>query len=184
MKWFWADLHLNHAALLEHRPGYRDVFEMNEDLVFRWNKYVGPRDEAWVLGDFGFKHGLLGTPLPDLFALLNGRKHLIVGNHDEKNPAVLKLGWESVEKFSVVKDDGMSAFLCHYPVESWPSMHHGRIHLHGHSHGSLRTRLPRRFDVGADATPHPRNLPEMWALGHAEDFVPVDHHRERKERAE
>ena len=80
MRWFTADLHLGHANIIRYcnRP-FADVEEMNEELVRRWNARVTPNDEVWVLGDFA-----LGR-IAESFACgrrLNGRKSLVVGNHD------------------------------------------------------------------------------------------------------
>ena len=38
---------------------------------------------------------------------------------------------------------------CHYPMRAWVRIHHGALHLYGHTHGSLPgTR--RSCDVGLD----------------------------------
>ena len=48
-----ADLHLGHANIIRYcgRP-YRDVNEMNEDLIRRWNSVVSDNDRVFFLGDF------------------------------------------------------------------------------------------------------------------------------------
>ena len=117
---------------------------MNEAIVERWNARVRKKEEIFFLGDFGF-----GKEVATTFQRLNGRKHLIVGNHDLKQgKAVLNAGWDSVEQIKVFKDNGRRVVLCHYPIESWPSAHKGALHFHGHSHGSLKRRIPGRLDVG------------------------------------
>ena len=79
---FTSDSHFCHKNIIEFcsRP-FETVEEMNEKLVENWNKVVGPSDIVYHLGDFCFAgsaewHYLLGK--------LNGRIHLIIGNHDEK----------------------------------------------------------------------------------------------------
>ena len=48
-----ADLHLGHANIIRYcgRP-YRDINEMNEDLIRRWNSVVTDNDRVFFLGDF------------------------------------------------------------------------------------------------------------------------------------
>ena len=38
----------------------------------------------------------------------------------------------------------------HFPIHSWNRQHHGSIHLHGHTHGSLDNSHLFRFDMGVD----------------------------------
>ena len=79
---FTSDSHFCHSNIIKFcdRP-FKDVEEMNEILIDNWNKTVGPNDIIYHLGDFCFAgsaewHSILGR--------LNGRIHLILGNHDEK----------------------------------------------------------------------------------------------------
>ena len=48
-----SDLHLGHANIIKYcnRP-YRDVNEMNEDLINKWNQVIGDTDRVFFLGDF------------------------------------------------------------------------------------------------------------------------------------
>lgn len=176
MIFFWSDTHFNHEGIIKHcgRP-YKDVHEMNQELILRWNDVVGPSDTIYLLGDFAFKHPK-GMPLPDIFACLLGHKHLIVGNHDERNPAVLKLPWESISHLRVVKEKGRRAVLCHFPIESWYGAHRGVLHFHGHCHGSLKRVIAHRFDVGADVFVHPISFDDLWERADAQIFAPSDHH--------
>lgn len=148
--WFWADTHFHHRNIIDFcgRP-FGSVEEMNDEMVRRWNERVGERGEIFFLGDFGFS-----SKVRETFPLLKGKKHLIIGNHDEKQGKhVLSVGWDSVSHLRVVKWEGKRIVLCHYPIESWPGMHRGWYHFHGHSHGSLRRLLKRRLDVGFEPYP-------------------------------
>lgn len=183
MIYFWSDTHFNHEAIIRYMSyggwsgsrAYKGVKEMNAALEEKWNSVVGPTDTIYLLGDFGFTSSKL-EPIEDIFSRLNGHKHLIIGNHDEKNPKVLKLSWESQERLRVVKEDGHRVVVCHYPLESWPSSHHGAVHLHGHSHGHLKRVLPHRFDVGVDVEEVPRSLQHYVQLSAAQPFEATDHH--------
>lgn len=148
---------------------------MNASMVERWNARVGPKDTIYLLGDFGFSHSQL-EPLETIFARLNGHKHLVVGNHDEKNPKSLKLAWESVSHLRMVRQDGIKAVACHYPLETWASAHHGVLMLHGHSHGTLKRVIPHRFDVGVDVKARPVSLNEYAVRAAAQTFTATDHH--------
>ncbi len=177
--YFWSDTHFNHAGIMRHCPKtrghYGSVSEMNDSLISRWNSVVGPTDSIHLLGDFAFKTKE-GIDLDVLFNALHGHKHLIVGNHDEKNPAVLKLPWESVRHLGFVKYDSKKVAVCHYPMETWASAHHGVPHLHGHSHGTLKRQIPHRYDVGADVYERPVSWDEIWDRAGAEVFNAQDHH--------
>lgn len=148
--------------------------EMNEALVDRWNETVRPSDTIWLLGDFAFS--AKDADLPALFARLHGHKCLVVGNHDDRNPKVLKLGWERVERLLAVKALGMRAVACHFPLETWEGAARGYIHVHGHSHGTLKRKLPRRWDVGVDVQPRPVSLDALWEMGQAQEFIAADHY--------
>ncbi|MCF1193194.1 metallophosphoesterase, partial [Mangrovimonas sp. AS39] len=78
--WFTSDLHLGHKNILvyekEARP-FETVEEMNETLISNWNNTVRTSDIVFCLGDFAF-----GRSNVDLAARLNGRKRLVMGNHD------------------------------------------------------------------------------------------------------
>jgi calcineurin-like phosphoesterase family protein len=80
--WFTADTHFGHAKIIGYtkRP-FRDVCEMDEIMIQRWNATVGPGDLVFHLGDFGMvrRH----DPRSYL-AKLNGTIILIPGNHDSK----------------------------------------------------------------------------------------------------
>lgn len=172
MKYLWADTHFGHAKIIEFtkRP-FANVEEMNEVMVTRWNSTVRPGDEIYLLGDFSFEK----DPAPT-FARLNGKKHLVIGNHDESRRAVLELGWESVSHLTVVREEGARVVCCHYPIESWPQAHRGYLMAHGHTHGTLKRILPHRFDVGFDEFPWPLAVQELAKIAELQTFNPTDHH--------
>jgi calcineurin-like phosphoesterase family protein len=171
----WSDLHLNHANVIRYcnRPD-ADVKAMNTRLIGAWNSKVTNLDTVYFLGDFGF--GDQPDNLSFVYHLLNGQKHLVIGNHDEKNRETMNLPWASKSHIKVVRHNGVKAVLCHYPIESWPSAHRGALHFHGHSHGSLKRKIAHRFDVGCDVFPAPVSFDELITLANAQEFDAVDHH--------
>lgn len=176
--WFTADTHFGHAAIMRFCPRTRpgaDVEEMTELLIERWNSVVAPDDEVWHLGDFAFGPS---RRWEEYFLRLNGRKHLMVGNHDSNR--TIALGWETVGDLHTWKGFGTSAVLCHYPLLTWNRAHNGRWMLHGHSHGGLGIPYTTRMDVGIDAHEESRPFAYEEVLTTLErlEYQPVDHHRQ------
>lgn len=180
--WLTSDTHFNHEGAIRHnnRP-WSDVYKMNAGLIENYNSLVSPGDEVYHLGDFGFINQY-GEDLEAIFSKLNGHKHLIVGNHDEQNKAILKFKWASVSHYKLLKvgksATGIRAVLMHYPLETW--YHPERyIMLHGHCHGNLKRVIPRRHDVGVDPNGyHPINLENIHSTLMTQEFIPQDHHGE------
>ena len=164
---FTADLHLGHADIVTSRMArprpFASIEEHDEAIISRWNETVlSNSDDVYVLGDFSL--GLDAAALERAFRRLRGRKHLIVGNHDHAR--TLRLPWSSkpadLRRIAVDHGDRRHDIVaCHYPMRSWVRVHHGSLHLYGHTHGSLPgTR--RSCDVGVDVWEfRPVTLPEI-----------------------
>lgn len=142
---FTADSHFFHKRMLDFRP-FDSIEEMNEAIIDNWNKVVTQKDEVWHLGDVSFGNQ---RDSQALVRRLNGRKHLVLGNHDRKKNYV-STSFESIQNYKEMKFDKQFLVLCHFPILKWNKGHYGSIHLHGHSHGSLPQEPIRRFDVGVD----------------------------------
>ena len=188
MIYFTADLHFNHNGIIGYcgridpstgRP-FASAAKMNEVMIERWNAAVhNENDEVWVLGDFGFspRKGVFlgeGEELDVIFHRLRGRKSLVVGNHDEKNPKGLKLPWERQEKLFTFKGPGGRAELCHYPLESWKGSSGGALMFHGHSHGALKRQAYHRFDVGVDVYGCPQPWDYLLEIARKQPFKPFE----------
>lgn len=173
---FWSDTHFGHANVITYckRP-YATVDQMREGLVERWNFAVQDGDEVFFLGDFAFGSR---AQMESIFARLRGNKHLVRGNHDRRNRDVFKLPWASQEDLHVVREDGARVVACHYPLEAWEGAHKGYLHAHGHSHGTLKRQLPRRYDVGVDVWAYPVAMSHLVQRARTEEFQPQDHHGE------
>ena len=147
MIFFTSDHHFGHENIISfsNRP-FNDLHHMHASMTARWNNVVHKDDVVFHLGDFAFKQS------PKRFIeKLNGHIHLIIGNHDK--PSQCKGLFESVEESKLIKEDGHSFYLHHYPHESWPQSHYGSLHLHGHVHinsvHSLSQRT-RRMNVNVE----------------------------------
>ncbi|GGD87979.1 hydrolase [Aureimonas endophytica] len=165
--WFTSDTHFGHANVirLSNRP-FEGISEMREHLIAAWNAVVRSDDDVYHLGDFAYR--ATANETAKIFARLHGRKHLIVGNHD--NEATRILAWESVSEIKQIAVDGHRLFLCHYPVLEWAGYWRGAVHLFGHVHGR-RPGVGRSCDVGVDCWSYrPVALPEILArIGDAEN---------------
>lgn len=144
---FTSDTHFGDAPRLrvDRRP-FASVTAMDEAMIARWNETIAPTDEVWHLGDFAF--GPTRERIEALLAMLNGRKHLLIGNND--GPGTLgQPAWASVQHYAEIVVEGRALVLCHYPFRTWNGIGRGALNLHGHSHGRL-TPAPRQYDVGVD----------------------------------
>lgn len=117
---------------------------MNRALVANWNSRIQPTDCVWFLGDFSFTNR---NNTIDFFNQLNGQKNLIIGNHDRSYE--LNLPWHTKSHYREIEVDGKFIVLSHYKFQVWNRMHHGSIHLYGHSHGALKANR-QSIDVGVD----------------------------------
>jgi calcineurin-like phosphoesterase family protein len=144
--WFTADTHLGHANIIRHcaRP-WQTVAEMDAELIARWNAFVGRDDEVWHLGDFAYRSAKAPA---DYLRRLNGRKHLVWGNHDGDEIRKAS-GWASSQPYAEISVDGQRIVLLHYAMRVWDRSHHGALHFFGHSHGTLPGDQ-QSCDVGVD----------------------------------
>jgi calcineurin-like phosphoesterase family protein len=117
----------------------------DNDLISNWNSIVSKGDIVYILGDFAWKdhnHYIMA---------LNGKKIMILGNHDKMSQEVLK-NFTEVYDFGVRKKiNGQDISLSHYAMRTWASSCHGSWQLYGHSHARLWEPWDAlSFDVGMD----------------------------------
>lgn len=130
---------------------------MDEILIENWNKRIKPTDTVYHLGDFSW-HPYEQSK--DIFARLNGRKILIIGNHDHSY--IKDLNWEFSGNYSENKWNKKSFVLMHYPIEEWNGRFRGSYHMFGHVHLNPISYIPNRYNVGVDSNNFsPINLEEI-----------------------
>ena len=151
-----ADTHLGHDNIrkLSNRP-FDTVEEMDRAIINNWNSVVTDNDDIYILGDFSYKSE---NPISYL-KKLNGKKHLIVGNHDSKllkNPACKKYFVEIVD-MKMVNDNGVQIFCCHYPIVEWNGYYKNVLHFYGHVHNTFHNEttkyardMKNAYNVGVD----------------------------------
>ena len=136
MIYYTADLHLGHANVIRHcaRP-FSDADEMDAALIANWNKKVHGNDTVYIIGDFLFR---AKRPAEEYLSALNGRKHLIIGNHDKywMKKVDLTKWFESVSPMLFITDNSCKATLCHYPMMTWPGVSKGCYMIYGHIHNN------------------------------------------------
>lgn len=154
MIYFTSDLHLGHENILRfaNRP-FDSVKEMNRTLIANYNALVREEDTVYILGDLTYRIPL--TEAETLIAKLNGRKHLIKGNHDKNYDKSL---FEEVVDYKQIHEYCRHFTLMHYPMLEWAKMRCGSIMLHGHIHNigidynmECKKNNILRYDVGVDA---------------------------------
>lgn len=163
MIYYTSDTHFGHKKIIdyENRP-FKDENEMNEILIKNWNKKVKDEDHIYILGDFAFKDA------KKILEQLNGHKHLIIGNHDNKiikDKKVMSL-FETVDIYKEIQDEGRKVILFHYPIAVYDKMQYGIYHLYGHIHSNMslvENKLNNKaFNVGSDVNNYePVTLDEL-----------------------
>ena len=144
---FTSDLHFSHKNIAKFCPQFRrfaNVEEMDEHLVAMWNRTVSPEDEVYNLG-------------------LNGRHHLIFGNHDDLIQRHISRFFQttkadghpllaSAQPYLKLKlpEINNTLILFHYPINEWDGCHKGWYHLYGHLHDRLAPLPGRALNVGFD----------------------------------
>ena len=143
MIYYTSDHHFGHANIIKYanRTWCQHVTDMNEKLVDIWNSTITDGDEVWHLGDVYFRDS-------EYLKQLKGIKYLLLGNHDQKNKNTLKNYFQIINN-DIYVDNKNQLVLCHYPIHDWPHKYHNYIHLHGHSHGTVKYDY-NAVDVGVD----------------------------------
>jgi calcineurin-like phosphoesterase family protein len=150
-----SDTHFGHANIIKYcnRP-FADIDEMDEMMIQKWNSVVKPGDKVYHLGDVYM--GDSGRFLKK-FARLNGKKRLIVGNHDDLKKKLgdtdLRLGdlFEKVSLWRIFTEFGL--MMTHVPLHE-SSLVRGKkndgspydecVNVHGHIHTNPSPEGPYR----------------------------------------
>ena len=134
MTYFTSDQHFGHANIIKYcdRP-FKTAEEMDEVMLAKWNAKVTDEDDVWILGDLLFR----SATVEPILERLKGKKHLILGNHDDSWIGKVDRDryFLSVDSFYSGTIDGHLVTMCHYPMLSWPQdkksyMIYGHIHNH------------------------------------------------------
>ena len=172
-----ADPHFLHKLVSELR-GFDTPQAHDAHYIEVFNSHVGPDDQTWFLGDITLK------PLEHaahLIQALNGRKHLVLGNHDYAHPMSKRHSTkhfrQAVDLFDTVYQTGMwkgmevPVLMSHFPYQGdhsredrfnvWRMPDRGAFLLHGHTHHTEKVEEPNSMHVGWDAWERPVSEAEV-----------------------
>jgi calcineurin-like phosphoesterase family protein len=139
--WLVSDTHFGHAGVTKFlgpdgktklRP-WDSVEEMDEAMVKLWNEVVKPEDRVWHLGDVVINR----KSLP-ILGRLNGRKKLIMGNHDIFKASEYLEYFEDVKSFHKLDDYA----LTHIPLHPDSIGRWAKGNIHGHLHANNVMKKP------------------------------------------
>lgn len=143
---FVSDMHFGHknALAFDNRP-FPDIESHDRALIDNWNGVVNVDDDVWVLGDFSWYNA---TKTIEIFKQLNGIKHLIIGNHDNKllknaNVRALFVDFYSYKELDIGKAQPL--VLCHYPIVCFNHHYYGGYHFYGHVHSSFEWNMMENY---------------------------------------
>lgn len=130
---FSSDYHFFHKNIItyQNRP-FVDIDNMNEMLIEKHNSIVNHRDTIYMLGDIAI--GATGLEMSKILNRMNGRKILIIGNHDVPflNDVDFTSCFKELHHLLSIKINKQYMQLCHFPIEIWDRAHYGSWMLHGH----------------------------------------------------
>jgi calcineurin-like phosphoesterase family protein len=135
-----SDLHFSHRNSINFCPltrgKFKDIEELNQYIISEWNQKVRKDDLTYILGDVAF---CSGQDAAKLLAQCNGRKILIIGNHDRKNlkDYNFQQAFSEIHEYLEVVFNGVRVCLFHFPIMDFNQQHRGSVHLHGHLHQNL-----------------------------------------------
>jgi calcineurin-like phosphoesterase family protein len=153
--WLISDTHFNHSNIIKYcdRP-YKNTSEMDWDMVEKWNSVVKPNDHVYHLGDVYMKASK--GYIENLLSNLNGKKRLILGNHDNGKDQILLKHFEKI----VLWRNFDKVVLSHIPLrqESIPG---DRLNVHGHIHRNKSPDGPYKCVCVEQTNYTPINLEEI-----------------------
>lgn len=129
---FIGDTHFNHKYMLHRgtRKKFDTMEEHDEHIVAQWNSIVKPADTVYHLGDVGVGES---SSIMDLIDRCNGKKILILGNHDYLNILDYVPHFENIHGVLRLEKFWISHVPLH-PQEFFAM----KWNIHGHIHDSKK----------------------------------------------
>lgn len=158
-----SDYHFNHdREFIWKARGFSSIDEMNEAIIERHNSVVAPEDDIYILGDICLGGGMPGITAKNqaLIERLNGRIHIILGNHD--TPSRIEMykmckNVVDVKYADMIHYRGYHFYLSHFPTLTAnlekEFLKQCTINLFGHTHSMdpFYNDIPFMYNVAMDA---------------------------------
>ncbi len=165
MDYYIADTHFGHENILECRPQFKTITEMDQFIIDNINRKMTRKDTLYIIGDFSYRSK---TPPIEYLEAIKPKKVLILGNHDEW---FNKLSETEKKKYFIndekqgyneyrVKKNKIELYLCHYPRLAWNRSHYFDTtfsicgHIHQRKDGAIAAELfhliKNQFNAGVD----------------------------------
>ena len=134
--WITSDLHFGHdKPFIWEDRGYSSVEEMNKEQLRKFNEKVQPEDDVYICGDLM----LGGESGKSWLSQLNGKLHIVLGNHDTEAKAAFYRTLPQVVEVvyaTMIKANGRHWYLSHYPTmtANFGKLDRQPINLAGHTH--------------------------------------------------
>lgn len=168
--WVISDTHFGHDNIIGYcnRP-FKTTTLMNWAIRDNWNSVVKPEDKVYHLGDvymgWNEKENVI-----DFLKSLNGKKRLILGNHDGGKDQVLQKTFQKIEVWRMFPEFGL--LLTHVPVHATALKrveHPGRgttedghlVNVHGHIHTNVSPPGPYKCVCVEQTAYRPVNIEEL-----------------------
>lgn len=148
-----ADMHFGHTNVLafDNRP-FKTIEEHDRALIENWNNAVGIYDDVYILGDISWYNA---TKTIEILKSLNGRKHLITGNHDSRilKSREVQACFVEIVPYKELNstEEGNGMVLCHYPIPCFKNHYYGWYHLYGHVHSGFEWNMMERVKYEMEA---------------------------------
>jgi len=141
MDFFTSDEHYFHKNIIKYcnRP-FKNVDEMNKEIIDRHNSVVGIHDTTYHAGDYTLIKDR--RKIQEIINQLNGHHVFIKGSHDYW----LNRNYRTKIEMTI---KGQSLTINHYCMETWHKSHWNSWLLYGHSHGQWKT-VGKKYDIGVD----------------------------------
>ena len=161
--WLTSDLHFLHNKEFLYKPrGFDSVEEMNEAIIERHNALVDDGDDVYICGDLCLGGGGEGalSAAKYLIERLNGKLHIILGNHDTSARIEMYKTCKNVVDIKyadMIHYKGYHFYLSHFPTITSnlekESLKQCTICLYGHTHQqtSFYNEIPYIYHVGVDS---------------------------------
>ena len=146
-----SDTHFFHKNILRlsNRP-FKNIREMANRIIKNWNNIVTSKDTVYILGDVAMISKSQGDKLESIINKLNGKKILIMGNHDEMNPTqYIRAGFDQIIYPYL---EVQPKWYCYHDPALYTNFNtNAEVHLVGHVHNLFKI-LPdqKMINVGMD----------------------------------